>query len=338
MSHKSRNLRKAAVLVSSLDDERAAAILDHMPPAQAAAVRQAVDRLGHVDPAEQHEVIEEFFRLGPLLPDREPSGIELTDPRCAALATTRAICEREFPQHYGHQAELASDALDAASAETLAAFLAREQPQTIAVLVAHLPSQRAADVLAALPGELQVDVARRVVDLEETDPKVLREIERGLESWLTQQAAAERRRVAGLTALGNILEAAPSRTRSHILAGLGQHDRDVPQRQEPIAPPSLTFFDLEQLDAKSLGVVLRQAHGELLLLALAGARPEFVERALALFPPTKAQLVRRALNNLGPMRLSDVEQAQGELAQLAEQLMLRGDIVQSQPRHLSVAV
>jgi flagellar motor switch protein FliG len=95
---------------------------------------------------------------------------------------------------------------------------------------------------------------------------------------------------------------------------------------------------LEQLDGKSLASVLRQAHGELLVLALAGARAEFVERALPLFPPTKALLLRRALHNLGPTRLSDIEDAQRELARLAQDLVLRGEITPSPLRHLSVAV
>ncbi len=336
MNHNPRNLRKAAVLVASLEDRHVEEILQQMSPAQAAAVRRAVDRLGDVDPREQREVIEEFFRLGPLVPDREPSGIELTDPRCATIAAARTTYDREHSSAYCLGTESMSDIIDEASAETLAAFLTGEQPQTIAVLVSHLPSQRAADVLAALPDELQIDVARRVVELEETDPEVLREIERGLAARLAQQAAAERRRTAGLSALGNILQAAPSGTRRHILAGLGH--REAPAGRQHAAQPPLTFSELEQLDGKSLGAALRQANGELLVLALAGARAEFVERALPLFPPTKSQLLRRALNNLGPTRLSDIEDAQRELARLAQDLVLRGEIMPSPLRHLSVAV
>jgi flagellar motor switch protein FliG len=233
---------------------------------------------------------------------------------------------------------LSSNVLAEASAECLAVFLSREQPQTIAVLISHLSSRRAAEVLAALPAELQVDVARRVVELDEPDPAVLREIERDLHTWLTQHAAAERRRIAGLTALGNILEAAPAGTRQHILAGLGQRKSSASSRSQPSAQPSLTFADLEQLDSKSLGAVLRRAHGEVLVLALTGARAEFVDRAVEQFPPTKAQLLRKALSHLGPTRLSDIEEAQRQLTQLAEQMMARGEITPSPPRHLSVAV
>jgi flagellar motor switch protein FliG len=335
MHYNSRNLRKAAVLLTSLDEERAAAILAQMAPAPAAAVRRAMDRLGYVDASERDEVIEEFFRLGPLLPARDAVGIELTDPRCAEFAALAPLDDRSHDTRYaGHM----SDVLAEASAESLAAFLSREQPQTIAVLISHLSSRRAAEVLAALPSELQIDVARRVVELDEPDPAVLREIERGLQTWLTQHAAAERRRIAGLTALGNILDAVPAGTRQHILTGLGHREHSAAPRSLPSGPPSLTFGDLEQLDGKSLGAVLRRAHGELLVLALAGARAEFVDRAVEQFPPTKAQLLRRALSHLGPTRLSDIEEAQRQLTQLAEQMMARAEITPCPPRHLSVAV
>ena len=90
-------------------------------------------------------------------------------------------------------------ALHEASPRSLAPFLEREHPQTIAVIVSHLPSDRAAEVLAGLPGDLQIEVARRLVDLEETDPEILQEVERGLESWLCEQVRSDRRRGPGST-------------------------------------------------------------------------------------------------------------------------------------------
>src|SRR5690606_23230485 len=91
---------------------------------------------------------------------------------------------------------------------TLAARLSSEHPQTIAVVVSHLEPSCGAEVLASLPADLQAEVARRLVDLEETDAELLHEIERGLASWLNQQRHATERRTAGMAALRNILEAA----------------------------------------------------------------------------------------------------------------------------------
>jgi hypothetical protein len=55
-------LRKAAILVASLDTPAADALLDGMDPEQAARVRRAVLELDDVDPAEQQRIMSDFLR------------------------------------------------------------------------------------------------------------------------------------------------------------------------------------------------------------------------------------------------------------------------------------
>ena len=334
MKTKHRNLRKAAVLLASLDGERADELLRQMSPGQSHVLRRAVEELGEIEPAEQNEVIEEFFRISPLLPDKQPSGIELDGRLPLSLSgqsqtgAAAGQADGAVPFRFLHEAP----------ARSLAPFLEREHPQTIAVVVSHLPSDRAAEILAGLPEELQIEVARRLVDLEETDPETLREVERGLESWLCEQVRGDRRRTAGLAALNQILGAASPRAKQHILANLARRDHQLASKLRVSPPPALRFSDLELLDSASLTVVLHHADAQILVLALAGANVDFAERAVELFPADEAQDLRRALRELGPTRLSDVEEAQQQLAELARQLEARGEIAPDPRRHLSVAV
>jgi flagellar motor switch protein FliG len=335
MGIKQHNLRKAAVLIASLDPPSASALLAQMSGGQAQAVRRAIDRLGHVDPDERQDVIEEFFRLSPLVPDKQPSGIELGDQLPAHLARSP-----EAPAAKRVEARQSDGFLHEAAPHALARFLEREHPQTIAVVVSHLTADRAAEVLSLLHGELQVDVARRLVDLDETDPEVVREIERGLQLSLGNGTADRPRRKAGLTALGNILEAADPRLKRHLMSRLGPQSRPAPTRPAVEALPSFTFADLERLDTASLTVVLHHAQPELLVLALAGAPAAFARRVFELFPADEAAALDDALAHLGPTRLSDVAEAQHELAELASQLEQRGEISPDQRarNQLSVAV
>jgi flagellar motor switch protein FliG len=332
MKDMQRNLRKAAVLVASLDAERAEAMLAQMAPAQAQSLRAAVDALGQLDAAEQSEVIEEFFRIGPLLPDREPSGIELDDPRAAKFVNPAGDAEPP-----ADCAPASAPFLRDASADALATFLVREHPQTIAVVLSNLPAERAAEVLGGLSSELQVEVSRRLVNLDETDAEVLREIERGVQSWLADVERNQRKRAAGAATLTNILQAASSRTRDHILTNLADDPCPLAQAAEPRGPRRLEFADVERLDAASLAAVLHHAEADLLALALAGARPQLADRACALLPPDRSAKLRRAIRQLGPIRLSDIEEAQQALAELAAQLEHRGELAARARRHLSVA-
>jgi flagellar motor switch protein FliG len=75
-----------------------------------------------------------------------------------------------------------------------------------------------------------------------------------------------------------------------------------------------------------------------LVLALAGASPQFAERAIELLEPGRARGLGESLCNLGPTRLSDVEEAQRQLAELAGQLEQSGEIAPEDCRRLSIAV
>lgn len=336
MNPSPRSLRKAAILVASLESEQADALLAQMSPAQSQVLCEAVERLGAIDAAEQGGVIEEFFRIGPLLPDEDSSGIELDAPLPESMIAMMppdspladCVPQPSVPFRFLHEAP----------PRKLVPFLEREHPQTIAVVISHLPADRAAEILAHLGESLQIEVARRLVDLEETDAEVLSEVERGLEAWLADQVRGESRQTAGVAALANILGAANPQARQHILANLARHDRELAGQLESPAGPPLSFSDFERMDSASLAVVLHHADSELLLLALAGAAPRFAERAIELFGPAEAQALHKALCNLGPTRLSDVEESQQQLAELARQLELRGEITPEIRGRLSVAV
>ena len=107
-----------------------------------------------------------------------------------------------------------------AEADKLVRVLAGERPQTIALVLSHLPPQQAGSVLARLQPALQNEVVRRLVDLEETDPEILREVEQALQSRLSEQVQMQRRRVAGLAAVAGILQASDGRTGMQILDNL----------------------------------------------------------------------------------------------------------------------
>src|ERR1700678_3002870 len=65
MNDTKSDLRKAAILVSSLDRDTADKLLDQMSAEQAALVRRAMVELPEIDAGEQNRVIDEFFHVGP---------------------------------------------------------------------------------------------------------------------------------------------------------------------------------------------------------------------------------------------------------------------------------
>ena len=203
------------------------------------SARQCVD-LGEVASEEQHRILEEFRRMGTLAPTRNPPGIELDDSLAQALA-------RPPERRSGDSEAIAHGSMPRSD------FSARRRPKS-------LPAPRggaAADdrpgafapaagagrrVLARLQPALQVEVIRRLVDLEETDPEILREVEAGCNRGFRQRsadAAAPRWRADG----GGRDPASVRRGRpaAQILDNLAAHDRALAER---LGPGADRFDDL----------------------------------------------------------------------------------------------
>ncbi len=175
--------------------------------------------------------------------------------------------------------------------EHLATFLRREHPQTIAVVASHLPPDRAGELLAHLPSPIQVQVIRRLADLEQADPRVLLEVERGLQQWLAEQVQNRRRRTDGVAAVSAILDSSPPATRRDIMDNLQRHDRPLAGK---FRTNQCTFAEWTHQNDAALVAVFEAADPEMRMLALAGATAEFVERLTRLIPPQQARTLKRA--------------------------------------------
>ena len=76
-----------------------------------------------------------------------------------------------------------------------------------------------------------------------------------------------------------------------------------------------------RLSEADVRYVAAAANHDLLELALAGATPELAERVLRALAPDQSRSLRNRLDRLAPTRMSDITQAQRELARLAFELL-----------------
>jgi flagellar motor switch protein FliG len=313
-----------------------------MEPAQAARVRRELLELGEIDADVQRRVVAEFRRGPPPPSDPYPTGIQLDSGLAERIA-------RPEPSELRGRVDTATDEpppfrfLHQAEADTLVDYLQHERPQTIALVVSHLSPVQAAEVVDRLAPAVQAQVLRRLAELDSADPAILRDIERQLESWISQQVHSREKRRAGLVALSAIVSAAARTSRQQIIANLARHDRalaetlgfdlpaaepsdestSTPDTSIPAAPrreSSLTFRELLEYGDAQLSTLVEAAGTDVLVLALAGADSTFVDRVASCMTSRQARLLRRALKHLGPTRLSDVEEAQQSLADLAADL------------------
>lgn len=332
--------------MASLDPPLADRLLEYVPAEQAARIRRMAVELHEVDPGEQAVVLAEFFASRR---QSVPAPRELAQPEATGNRLAQSV-----PAPQGLTSAPAADAtrtsrLEATAADVgkpgvhpaqddrtpfrflrhtpgtqLARLLAVERPQTIALVLAHLPEADAANTLAALPPELHLPVARRLAELEEASPDVLREVEQGLAGRMAQFQLAGARRTLGLGRLRGILQASAPTWREELLVALAAADPQLAAElqlhdEAPQAPLQVQAVDFEQLAALSdqeLRGLLGKADPELVMLALAGASPGLARRCLALLEPPLARHIERSLARLGPLLLADISQAQAEVVGL----------------------
>jgi flagellar motor switch protein FliG len=327
-------IRKAAILVASLDQAAADALLDRLDSEQAALVRQAVMAIDELDPREFQRVIDEFRRASPRALDRYDGGIELDG---LPLARTR---QEHLPSQDGaenpdstdlHPADPTNDLEDDgeeadvvpfgflhnAEDDDLAHLLGGERPQTAALVLSRLTSERAGAILACFAPAMQIEVVRRLVDLENTDPEVLREVEKSLETRLSRYFAARSERSAGPEAVAEILGACNQNARRRILDNLAASDSSL---AEQFGRRPMHFEDLVQFDDARLSAILHAVEPEVVEAALLGAAPAILERFLRCVDPEESRRLNHNLSHPEPICLSEIEDARRQIAALAERM------------------
>lgn len=354
-------IRKAAVLIRSLDGDTAATLLAQLSPQEAAAIRSAIRALGAIEPEEQADVLAEFRRVTPLAAPAASRGVELE-------LTPAAMAAPEVATSNARSNGKRFEFLKEASIESLVQYLARERVQTIAVVLSYLAPTRAAAVLAALPPQTQADAIERLSALGETDPDSLSVLEKELADWVARRSSVRARRC---DPVATILGAADGRMRDGILSNLRTHnqglagqitqmfpepvrvktaptlatkvnptatatqsselenrlvkERPMPRPTAPIpqqaAAIRFDFEDLVELSSTELEAVLREVDANVLVLALTGSSEELIDRIVKQMPRRSAKEFRRQLRRLGPTRLSDVAAAQRAVAGVAARRM-----------------
>ena len=102
----------------------------------------------------------------------------------------------------------------------------------------------------------------------------------------------------------------------------------IEQREEVTAPRAthLIFDDLAEFDDHALAAVFERAEPHIAFLALAGAPVGLVERIMTQLSPREAKMLRKRIENIGPIRLLDVDLAQRHVAERAVELVEEGRV------------
>ena len=195
-------------------------------------------------------------------------------------------------------------------AAAILAMMREEHPQATALILSQLGPGKAAAVLAGLPPERQVDVIRRIAGLEKPNLEVTREIVRGLAERMGPDGQRGEN-PDGVSVAAEILQEAGQGAEANVLDGLS--DRE-PTLADSIRREMFEFDDMLTLADGRLREALASVEVDEIAVALRAAGRDIRKKILTNLSRDRSAAVRDEMEQIGPVRLSDVEAAQQRLA------------------------
>jgi flagellar motor switch protein FliM len=211
---------------------------------------------------------------------------------------------------------------------TVLNFLVSEHPQTIALVISYLEPQTASAIFGNLPADIQPEIARRIACMDRTMPEVLMEVERVLEKKLSVIASEDYLAAGGLDSIVDILNMSARSTEKLVIETLEKGYSDL---AEDIKKRMFVFEDIVVLERESAEKVVRRADAELLLRAMKAAPDEVQAFIWSCLPGADLARLKGRFEELGRLRLSEVEAAQQKIVSLIRDMVEDGEIFVAHP-------
>lgn len=314
----SGDAEQAAVLLTALSSERAAAVLRELRPQHVQRAAELMSRLNAPDASRLTQILQRFERDSlqvSLVANGKAD--QVRDLLSDALGEDKAALLRRQLAPHGQSGQIGK--LKWLSAQAIVDMLRREHPQIQAVLIACLESSQAAEVLMSFTGEKREDLLARLAALESLSPAALEELDYLIEEHL-QNVGRGRQPMAGESLAAALLNELDMGSESQLLEGLRQRR---PALAERVEERMFSFDQLTRLSGDDLRTVLEQFEAETIHFAVQGSSGELRERMLAVLQEVYPDY--RAV--AGRADLAQIKRAQQELLVATKRLAQVGEIV-----------
>jgi flagellar motor switch protein FliG len=301
--------QKAAVFLITIGTTRAADVLKFLSEREIEAISAEMASLWRVKAETADAVVQELAERFDAQDEFAMGG-----PQFAREVLVHLLGETRAEEILGQitaQAELRPfDFLRRTPPEQIATFLADEAPQTIALVVASLHTTLGAKVLGCLTPEIQANVAMRIATMEDTNPGVIEDVERGLRLKLSNVLTQEFSQAGGVDSLAELLNRAGRSTERTVLEAIAETDGEL---ADEIRQKLFTFDDIVVLNDRDIQLLLREVDQKDLGLALRGVNDEVKDTIFRNMSTRGAEMLQEDLDTGKPQRRSVVEEAQSRI-------------------------
>ena len=315
--------QKSAILMMLIGEDEASEIIRNLSPREVQHLGTAMYSVQGLDQDTVNQVLDEFLSI-----IKEQTSLGLGAGNYIRNVMTRALGDDKAESVLSRITPASTDRpieiLDWMDARSIAELIIDEHPQIIALVISYLDFGLGADVLVQLPETAQADVIARIATLQTVQPDALRELETVMQRKFKANTSLRASQVGGVTSAAKIMNFTKQAMEARIMGALKDEDEDL---MVAIQESMFVFDNLVMSDDKSLQTLLRSVDTEDLVLALKGADEPLRDKLFSCMSSRAAANLQDEMEALGPVRLTEVQEAQKRIINVARRMSDEGSIV-----------
>lgn len=315
-------LRKAATVVVSLGVETASEVFKYLHEDEIEKLTTEIATMPALSADEVETTMEEFYNLCLAQTYIIEGGIEyaraILEKSLGVTAATTIINKIAKALQVK-----AFDFIYKIDPKQLLIILQNEHPQTIALILSYCTPDQASAILSELPRDVQIDVVERVAKMDSTSPEIIKDVERLIERKLLLSESVDMTEIGGKKFIASVLNSTDRGTEKYIMEELYKKD---PVLSEEIRNCMFVFEDIALLDPIDIQKLLQNVDVADLTVALKGASMDIVEAFYDNMSTRMRETVEEETKYLRGVRLSDVEERQQKIVNIARKLADQGEI------------
>lgn len=316
-------IEKAAILLISLGEADAAEILKHMGPKEVQMIGEAMAQLNNVPQSRVESVVGDFMGVV-----SDQTGIGINNDVYIRSMLNQALGEEKAKTLLDRILMSTNtsglDTLRWMEPRQIAEIIRYEHPQIQAVVVAYLEPDVAAGVLGCFDDKQRLDILMRVAALDRIQPQALQELNDILERQFAGASGASSATLGGIKSAADIMNFIDSSIEAELMDGIKEADENM---ANTISDLMFVFENLQDVEDIGIQAILREVSTDVLVVALKGADVSLQEKIFRNMSKRAAELLRDDLEAKGPVRVSEVEEAQKEVLTIARRLADEGEII-----------
>jgi flagellar motor switch protein FliG len=315
--------QRAAVLMLLLGEQQAAEIIRYLNPKEVQALGAAMVLVVDLSQEAVNSVLDEFVLT---IKKQTNLGLGTTDyvekvlKRALGDDKAASVLNRIMPG----QSTKGLEILSWMDPRSIADMIYGEHPQVIAIILSVLEHQVAADVLTYLPDEARPEIMQRVASLDTVQPSAMTELEAIMKKQFSNNSSSKSSSFGGVKAAARIMNLTKTELEASVILGLNKLDPDLTLR---IQDNMYTFENLTTMENRGIQLLMRNVDTDQLMIALKGATEAVKDKFFGNMSERARSMFKDDMEAKGPMRITDVEEAQKKIMRTARKLADAGELM-----------